>query len=138
MVKTQHTSLYVDLLPCITEFAPFYLNNHFNPSKEVLLLRGFYGKRDRVQTTGHARLTWDRNTPWDKELYKKVMQKFYPGKKHKLLTTDDDGDDDGGDDVAATHNEVSHTMTTRRRGRAADALPTTTEPQKRTRSVYAA
>ena len=113
-MKTVHSYLYCDLKPCFTKVAKVYLNNYFNPSPEMLQLPGLYSKRTTVKTTINAKLSWQRGGMWNKHMYLKVthparlltpstlaltpttapcgptlsftqvMDKFYPGEKHKL------------------------------------------------------
>ena len=88
VVKTKHDNLYCDLLPCFSMNAKFYLNNYFNASNEMLKMSGLYDKRTHVGTPMNAKLTYERGGTWNKEMYIKVMNKFFPGEQHKLLSAE--------------------------------------------------
>ena len=111
VIKTQHSSLWVDLAPCGSIFSKLFMNNKFNASQELLQQPRLYSKADLVQTTVNAKLTWDATGKWNKEQYLQGMNKWFPGESPKL---EDDKDD-------ATPSTEYKPPSTRRRALGDDA-----------------
>ena len=113
VLKTEHSSLWVDLAPCGSILAKLYMNNKFNASPELLQQPRLYSKADRVQTAVQAILTWEATGIWNKEQYLTAMNKWFPSCSPKLLTVEDD----------VTPSTEYNPPTTRRRALDEDAAP---------------